>query len=78
MRVHSRNQNVISFNNKSTVLYIFYMGREKKWALALFLKTIAGENKRRGKSLVEDPLDGTPPGNPQDEIELRFDWPIKS
>lgn len=54
------------------------MGREKKWALALFVKTIAGENKRRGKSLVEVPLDGTPPGNPQDEIELRFDWPIKS
>lgn len=42
-QVHSRNQNVISFNNKSTVLYIFTW---KKWALRFLFEE---KRRRRGR-----------------------------
>lgn len=71
-RVHSRSQNVISFNNKSTVLYIFYIKGKQKWALALFRRArISVRLTVDGRALVDVPLDGALPSEIR-KMKLKF------
>lgn len=70
--MHSRSQNVISFNNKSTVLYIFYIKGKQKWALALFRRArISVRLTVDGRALVDVPLDGALPSEIR-KMKLKF------